>query len=66
MKIGDKVRLKKSSKYWGQSNGNIGEITKVDNNDKFKYAVQWPHTHAFVYNDEDLELVSSLKLYKLL
>ena len=56
-KVGDKVRLRKGSEYWGQSDDTTGVIIDVDEIfTELPYEVKWGNgMNHLCYGEEDLE-----------
>ena len=69
-KVGDKVRIAKSSKYYGgdtevNPKDVEGEVIRVNNNSTdYKYSVAWGKKGSNSYRDSDLELVESKPAFK--
>ena len=57
--VGDKVRIRPDSKFYGQQNSNptdeVGTITNIDVRRTLGIRVQWVTCHNF-YREEDLKL----------
>ena len=58
MKINDKVRIKKTSNYYGQSYS-IGIIVKITKEESHPYSVQFERGYHNAYRKEDLEIVTT-------
>lgn len=69
-KVGHKVRIAKSSEYYGgdtevNPKDVEGEVIRVNNNSKdYKYSVAWNTENNNCYRDSDLELVESKPEFK--
>ena len=60
-KIGDKVKLKESSQYYGQFEG-VGVVVRIIKQDRLPYKVE-SGNYSNAYSDEDLELVEPFRIY---
>lgn len=61
-KVGDKVRIKKGTRYYGENvtfnpRDVTGKVTDLVNTPEYKYRVEWPSGATNIYSDSDLELV---------
>lgn len=58
LKVGDRVRLKKSSTYFYQSGGTSGTILRIAAGNVFAFTVKWDNEHKDTYRDLDLYLAT--------
>lgn len=66
-KIGDKVKIRKDSKYYDRvepSNpkDTIGTICQLYETHSYNYQVKWPAGAKNAYNDFDLELADTVQI----
>jgi hypothetical protein len=55
IKKGTKVLLRKDSRYWGQSRGEVGEIYEIGIGDTLPYKVNWGRNNSNSYGKYDLD-----------
>lgn len=53
-KVGSRVRLRKDSKYWGQSGDSVGTVTRHRDSYDHYYSVKWDNARTNCYRDRDL------------
>jgi len=63
LKVGDSVKIKKSSQYYGSSDsynpaGLVGEVQSHDGSSDHPIRVKWSNGNANVYNSNDLKLAT--------
>ena len=62
-KIGDIVRLRKDSKFWGQSGDAEGEVVNIDipHTHGLYIYVEWKNGEMYYYGEQDLDLVKTIQ-----
>lgn len=64
IKIGDRVKIRKDSKYYGRDYSNpmdvIGEVCYINPDSSYSITVDWSNEHSNVYRESDLELTEQI------